>query len=89
MRSVWDIPNEHIPGPSHFSRFPTELPRRCIEALGLPGSELLVLDPFTGSGSTGVAALGLGCRFLGFELDPQQAEAANRRRAELPRPPAA
>ena len=43
---------------------------------------------FAGSGSTGVAALGLGCRFLGFELDPQQADAANRRLAELPRPEA-
>jgi DNA modification methylase len=79
VKSVWEIANEHLPGEAHFSRFPTELPRRCIAALGRTGPEVSVLDPFAGSGSTGIAALDLGCTFLGFEIDPGRAEAAQRR----------
>ncbi len=79
--SVWEFPSERIRGRAHFSRFPTELPRRCIDAFGQPGPELLVLDPFAGSGTTGLAALELGCRFVGFEIDPLQARAANVRLA--------
>jgi hypothetical protein len=39
----------------------------------------LVLDPFCGSGTTGVVALQLGRRFLGVELSPEYAEMAERR----------
>ncbi len=77
--SVWEFPNERIPGRAHHSRFPQELPRRCIEASGDFGQGTVVLDPFAGSGTTGLAARELGCRFLGFEIDPVQAEAANAR----------
>lgn len=42
----------------------------------------LILDPFAGSGSTGVAAKLEGFRFIGFELDPASAEVANRRIAK-------
>jgi DNA modification methylase len=77
--SVWEFPSEKIEGRAHHSRFPLELPRRCIEAYGVAGPELVVLDPFAGSGTTGLAARALGCRFLGFEIDPLQAEAANAR----------
>jgi DNA modification methylase len=79
VKSVWEIANERIPGEAHFSRFPTELPRRCIEALGRAGPGVMVLDPFAGSGSTGIAAKVLGCRFLGFEIDPGRAAVANGR----------
>ncbi len=77
--SVWAFPSERIAGRAHYSRFPTELPRRCIDAYGTAGPDVVVLDPFAGSGTTGLAALELGCRFVGFELDPGQAEAANAR----------
>jgi DNA modification methylase len=40
---------------------------RCLRATTDPGD--LVFDPFAGSGSTGVAALTLGRRFLGCEQD--------------------
>ncbi len=80
--SVWDFPNERITGKAHFSRFPTQLPRRCIEAYGAVGSDVVVLDPFAGSGTTGIAAVGLGCSYVGFEIDPEQADAANARVAE-------
>ncbi|MBY5986859.1 DNA-methyltransferase [Roseovarius atlanticus] len=77
--SVWEFSNEKIEGPAHFSRFPEELPRRCIKAYGKHGSDVVVLDPFSGSGTTGFAALRAGCTYLGFEIDPEQVEASNNR----------
>lgn len=79
--SVWEFPNEKIDGVAHFSRFPEELPRRCISAYGKIGPEVLVLDPYSGSGTTGLAAMRLGCSYVGFEIDPEQADASNMRLA--------
>lgn len=77
--SVWEFPNEKISGKAHFSRFPEELPRRCIEAYGKSGPEVVVFDLFAGSGTTGIAALKNDCKFIGFEIDPEQVEASNDR----------
>ncbi|AYQ98553.1 methyltransferase [Mycobacterium phage Reptar3000] len=63
---VWTIPTTPFPG-SHFATFPQELPRRCILAGCKPGG--VVLDPFHGSGTTGLVALGLGRRYVGIELN--------------------
>jgi DNA modification methylase len=79
VSTVWEFPNEKIDGPAHYSRFPVELPKRCIEAYGKTGPDVVVFDPFSGSGTTGMAALKLGCSYLGFEIDPEQAEASNDR----------
>ena len=81
--SVWEFANEHIPGLQHRSRFPMELPKRCIEAYGQNGSEVIVLDPFSGSGSTGIAALRLGCTYIGFEIDPEQVMESRKRLAQI------
>ena len=81
--SVWQFSNESIPGLQHRSRFPKELPKRCIEAYGQLSKDTLVFDPFAGSGSTGMAALHLGCSFLGMEIDGTQAAAASARLAEI------
>ncbi len=77
--SVWDFGNERVSGPPHFSRFPAQLPQRCIEAYGSAGPDVVVVDPFSGSGTTGLAAIGLGCSFVGFEIDGDQVSAANAR----------
>ena len=77
--SVWNFANEHIEGVQHRSRFPIELPKRCIEAYGRTGDNVVVLDPFSGSGSTGLAAKELGCQYIGFEIDELQAEASRER----------
>ena len=53
------------------------LMRHLIRLIAAPGS--LILDPFTGSGSTAVAALQEGCRFVGIEQDLQHAETARLR----------
>ena len=54
-----------------------------VAASAAPGD--LVVDPFSGSGTTGVAAVQAGCRFLGMELNPEYVElgAKRLRMAEL------
>jgi len=42
----------------------------------------IILDPFMGSGSTGIGALSTGNRFVGIELEPESLETA-RQRIEL------
>ena len=85
VRSVWELAADKLAGLAHFSRFPVELPTRCLEAYGRVGPDVVVLDPFAGSGTTGLAARRLGCRFVGFEIDPVQVRAANARLARAAR----
>jgi DNA modification methylase len=77
--SLWQFGNERVDGLPHFSRFPEQLPLRCIDAYGTAGPDIVVLDPFSGSGTTGIAAACLGCSFVGFEIDADQVTAANER----------
>lgn len=66
---VWDIPNvkaRHVEKTDHPCQFPVAIPRRLIRALTLPGA--LVLDPFMGSGTTGVAAILENRKFAGAEI---------------------
>jgi DNA modification methylase len=79
--SVWEFGNEKISGPAHFSRFPEDLPLRCIDAYGRNGEDVIVLDPFSGSGTTGLAARRMNCSYIGFEIDALQVEASNQRLA--------
>lgn len=53
-------------GEGHGAQFPTALPARCISISTDPGD--IVLDPFVGSGTTGVAAMSLGRRFIGIDV---------------------
>jgi DNA modification methylase len=62
---VWPVPTRPYRGP-HFAAFPVDIPARCIKAGCKPGG--MVLDPFCGTGTTGIAALALGRRFTGIEL---------------------
>ena len=81
--SYWELGSDKLDGLPHFSRFPLELPKRCISAYGVTGRDVIVFDPFSGSGSTGMAALASGCSFVGFEIDAAQAEAANDRLSNI------
>jgi site-specific DNA-methyltransferase (adenine-specific) len=60
----------------HPTQKPIALMRWCIEFF--PQSNV-VLDPFMGSGSTGIAAVKLGRRFIGIELEPKYFDIAVRR----------
>ncbi|MER6399541.1 DNA methyltransferase [Kitasatospora sp. NPDC001603] len=65
----------------HITQKPLAIMQQLVQICPENG---VVLDPFVGSGSTGVAALREGRRFLGIELSPHYAEVAEQRlRAEL------
>ena len=59
-----------------------ELPRRCIELYTYSGE--VVLDPFMGSGTTAIAALKTGRRFVGYEISPEYRQLAMRRLSSTP-----
>lgn len=67
LRTVWDIntqPNKH----AHEAMFPSSLVEPCLMLTSNPGD--IILDPFIGSGTAGLAAMKLRRRFIGVELNP-------------------
>lgn len=75
-RTVWEISTEGYKD-AHFATFPTEIPRICILAGSRPGD--LVLDPFSGSGTTGEVAIKLGRRYIGIDLNKNYEQLAKNR----------
>jgi DNA modification methylase len=75
-RSVWSIPSENR-NVGGLAPYPLSLAKRMIVA-GCPEGGR-VLDPFCGSGTTLVAAVELGRRAIGVDLDPRALEAAETR----------
>jgi len=65
-RSVWSISAQPFPG-AHFAVYPIQLPQRCILAGCKPGGT--VLDPFNGSGTTGLAAQRTGRKYIGIDIN--------------------
>jgi site-specific DNA-methyltransferase (adenine-specific) len=63
-------------GKEHPTQKPLPLMEWCIEQAGRPAS---ILDPFMGSGTTGVAAVRMGLSFVGIERDPSYFAIACRR----------
>jgi DNA modification methylase len=81
-RSVWTVTTKPFRG-AHFATFPIDLITPCILA-GCPEGGV-VLDPFTGSGTTAVAALTNRRNFVGCELNPDYAKLAEDRiKTEVP-----
>lgn len=75
-RDVWSVcvkPNKE----THFATYPEQLVVPCIKA-GCPENGV-VLDPFMGSGTTGIVARKLNRNFVGTELNPEYQKMAERR----------
>lgn len=69
--SVWRVATEKVERPAHidvehFAPFPQEWPRRFI--LGWSPASGIVLDPFSGTGTTALVARALGRFGIGFDL---------------------
>jgi DNA modification methylase len=75
-RTVWQISTEPTPF-AHFATMPQKLVRRCIVA-GCPVGGV-VLDPFSGSGTTALVARAEGRQYVGIELNPEYVALANKR----------
>lgn len=73
--------NERIKDPKHPTQKPLAVLEHIIRIASNEGA--LVFDPFMGVGSTGAAALKLGRRFLGVEIDERYYEAAVKRLQNL------
>ena len=76
MRNLWEIPAER-----HKTSHPTEKPERLLERIILIGSREndTILDPFMGSGTTGVVAKRLNRNFIGIEINENYYEIAKKR----------
>ncbi len=80
MQSLWTI----LPPRSSeklFGRHPTQKPIELLERIVLSSTQPgdLVLDPFSGSGTTGIAAARHGRRYIGIELNPDYLELSAQR----------
>lgn len=75
-RSVWRIHPKGFKG-AHYATFPQELVERCLLA-GCPKGGV-VLDPFFGSGTTGLVAERLGCHWIGSDINAEYVELARAR----------
>jgi len=74
---VWTIPTQPFPA-AHFAVMPVALAQRCILAGCKPGGT--VLDPFSGSGTTGLAAQRTGRKYIGIDLSCEYIELSLRTR---------
>ncbi len=75
-RSVWPI-NTATYKDAHFATYPPALITPCVLAGSRPGD--IVLDPFTGAGTTALVAKENSRRFIGCELNPEYLEIAKNR----------
>jgi len=75
-RDVWVIATNAYKG-AHFATFPPEIPERCIKTGSKPGD--VILDPFSGAGTTGLVAKQLKRDYIGIDLNPEYNEMARKR----------
>lgn len=84
MTDVWRIPAV-CRWEKSCGKHPTQKPLRLLYRIILASTDEgdIVLDPFAGSSTTGIAAILLGRKFIGIEKEPEFAELSIRRRNEL------
>ena len=76
IRTVWDVYTRPY-AEAHFATFPPALVEPCLKLASSPSD--LILDPFIGSGTSGLVALQLNRRFVGIELNPAYLQIAEER----------
>ncbi|WP_033315201.1 DNA-methyltransferase [Robiginitomaculum antarcticum] len=83
MRSVWSLPLTKKSEKRH-GKHPTQKPESLLERVVLASTHEgdIVLDPFCGSGTTGVAALRHGRRFIGIDMDNAYLDGIARKRLD-------
>ena len=75
-RSVWTITTKPFKE-AHFATFPPEIPEICIKAGSKEGD--IILDPFSGAGTTGLVAERLGRKYIGIELNMDYCKMSEKR----------
>ncbi len=84
VKDVWEIPAESATRVGHPAPFPVGLPKRLIDLYTYRDD--LILDPYMGSGTTGIAAVRKGRNFVGCEAEPEYVQlSADRVAAERDR----
>ena len=76
-KSIWVMTTANAKQIGHPAPFPIELPHRCIKLYTYPGD--LVVDPFAGSGTTCIAAKDAGRHWIGYDVDKNWVDLANKR----------
>lgn len=77
LTDVWEFPRVSGKKQLHQNQKPVNLIKQCIEKSSDPGA--IVFDGFMGSGTTAIACLETGRRYIGYELDPEYYKIANDR----------
>ena len=76
-KSIWAFPATSARKIGHPAPFPEELPRRLIELYSFEGD--VILDPFMGSGQTAIAAIKGKRNYVGYDIDKEYCELAEKR----------
>ena len=86
MRSVWAMGTPK-PVEKKFGKHPTQKPEDLLKRIVLASTNKsdLIVDPFTGSSTTGIAAYFLGRKFIGVDTEPKYLEVSIKRFEELDR----
>jgi len=84
--AMYKMINSNLNDRVHPTQKPVELMAWCIGLVSNPDD--VIFDPFMGSGTTGVAALQLGRKFIGCEIDPKYFAIAEKRIKQAARQPA-
>ncbi len=84
MRNLWEI-RPPSASEKHFGKHPTQKPLELLKRIILASTEAgsLVLDPFCGSSTTGVACALLGRRYVGIDLEERYLDLSRRRLEEV------
>ena len=84
MRSVWAISTSSV-SEKKFGKHPTQKPLALLERIlqACTNKDDVILDPFTGSSTTGIAAYGLGRKFIGIDKEKEYLELSMKRFSDI------